>query len=64
VGRIAREHNDAICASLNPAQREELARLLRMIADDQGLIPGVHPGYGRMGAAPRVPSHTHKEDPS
>jgi len=49
VGRIARQHNDALCAALSEREREQLATLLRRIADEQGLTPGVHPGYSRIG---------------
>lgn len=45
VGAVARVHDDAICAALDPAERGRLRALLARIADDQGLTPGVHPGY-------------------
>jgi DNA-binding MarR family transcriptional regulator len=48
IGRIARQHQDALCASLTGEEREKLAELLRKIADEQGLTPGVHPGYRRL----------------
>jgi DNA-binding MarR family transcriptional regulator len=41
---------DALLRALEPAEREQLASLLRRIAADQGLTPGVHPGYRRMRA--------------
>jgi DNA-binding MarR family transcriptional regulator len=47
IGQAARLHNQAICAALNEQEREELACLLSRIADQQGLTPGVHPGYKR-----------------
>jgi DNA-binding MarR family transcriptional regulator len=50
IGKIAREHNDALLAALPPREREHLSRLLQVIADDQGLTPGVRPGYSRFGA--------------
>jgi DNA-binding MarR family transcriptional regulator len=40
---LTRAHQDRICASLAPAERQELTRLLQKIATDQGLRPGVHP---------------------
>jgi DNA-binding MarR family transcriptional regulator len=49
VGRIACEHDEAICATLTPAERQQLNSLLRRIADQQGLTPGVHPGYRWLG---------------
>jgi hypothetical protein len=49
VGKVAREHDDAICTALTPDERETLGGLLRRIADQQGLTPGVHPGFSRLG---------------
>jgi DNA-binding MarR family transcriptional regulator len=40
---LTRAHQDRICTSLAPAERQELARLLQKIATEQGLRPGVHP---------------------
>jgi DNA-binding MarR family transcriptional regulator len=48
IGRIAREHREKICASLSASEQEQLAELLGRIAAEQGLTPGVHPGYRRM----------------
>jgi DNA-binding MarR family transcriptional regulator len=48
IGRLAREHQDALCAALGAAEREQLASLLRRIADQQGLTPLVHPGYRNL----------------
>jgi DNA-binding MarR family transcriptional regulator len=45
IGKVGREHDDALCRSLDPAERETLRALLSRIAEDQGLRPGVHPGY-------------------
>jgi len=45
VGQVARQHQEALCAALSPEERDTLAELLRKIADQQGLTPGVHPGY-------------------
>jgi hypothetical protein len=33
---------------LTAAEREQLGELLQKIAIEQGLSPGVHPGYRRM----------------
>jgi DNA-binding MarR family transcriptional regulator len=52
IGQVAREHQEALCAALNGEEREQLAALLRRIADQQGLTPGVHPGFGRLGPKP------------
>lgn len=48
IGRIAREHQEVLCASLTAAEREKLGELLQRIAEEQGLTPGVHPGYRRL----------------
>jgi DNA-binding MarR family transcriptional regulator len=45
IGRISRAHEAEICASLDDAERAVLVGLLQRIADQQGLTPGVHPGY-------------------
>ncbi len=49
IGRVAREHDEALCAALTAAERERLAALLLRIAEQQGLKPGVHPGFRRLG---------------
>jgi DNA-binding MarR family transcriptional regulator len=49
IGQVAREHQDAFCAALDESERARLADLLRRIAHEQGLTPGVHPGYRRLG---------------
>ena len=48
IGRIAQEHQEALCASLTAAEREKLGELLQRIAEEQGLTPGVHPGYRHL----------------
>jgi DNA-binding MarR family transcriptional regulator len=52
IRRLSREHNDALCTPLSNTEREMLASLLSRIADHQGLTPGVHPGYRRLGQQP------------
>jgi DNA-binding MarR family transcriptional regulator len=49
IGRVAREHEDALLSALGSGERGELAALLLRIADQQGLVRGVHPGYQRLG---------------
>jgi DNA-binding MarR family transcriptional regulator len=48
ISGIAREHTDSLCDSLTATEREHLGELLQKIAAEQGLSPGVHPGYRRM----------------
>jgi DNA-binding MarR family transcriptional regulator len=49
IGKVAREHQDALLSALNKGERDELSTLLLRIADQQGLVRGVHPGYQRLG---------------
>ena len=51
LGPIGAAHEDDICTALTPAERGQLAGLLGRIAGQQGLTPGVHPGYQQLGAA-------------
>jgi DNA-binding MarR family transcriptional regulator len=48
IAQVAREHQQALCAALSDNEREQLAQLLKRIADEQGLRPGVHPGFSRL----------------
>jgi len=48
IGRIAREHQHALCAALTPEEQETLTGLLSRISEQQGLTPGVHPGFRRL----------------
>lgn len=51
--RVSREHREQLCASLSEGEQEQLAALLQRIADQQGLRPGVHPRYARLGSKSR-----------
>jgi DNA-binding MarR family transcriptional regulator len=53
IGKVAREHQEALLSTLNREERDQLAALLLKVADQQGLVRGVHPGYRRMGSAKR-----------
>jgi DNA-binding MarR family transcriptional regulator len=56
IGRVGREHQDALCAALDESERAQLAGLLARIAAEQGLTPGVHPGFRRLGCVePKKP---------
>jgi len=48
IGKVAKEHQDALLSALNSEERDKLTGLLRRIADAQGLTRGVHPGYQRL----------------
>jgi DNA-binding MarR family transcriptional regulator len=52
IGEVAREHGQALLAGLSAAEQAELNRLLSLVAREQGLTPGVHPGYAKIGATP------------
>ena len=49
LARVAREHELAITAALDADERARLLVVLRRLADEQNLSPGVHPGFRRMG---------------
>jgi DNA-binding MarR family transcriptional regulator len=49
VGKLNAEHLESLCAALDAGEREQLEQLLERIAREQGLQPGVHPGFARMG---------------
>ncbi len=46
---VSREHQASLCAALSEAERAQLAEFLRRIATEQGLSPGVHPGFRKLG---------------
>ena len=49
IGKVAREHQDALLSTLSSEERAQLTELLHRVAEAQGLTPGVHPGYQRLG---------------
>jgi DNA-binding MarR family transcriptional regulator len=53
IGKVAREHQDALLSTLSNEERHQLTSLLVRIADQQGLVRGVHPGYRRLGSQKR-----------
>jgi len=50
IAPVGAAHEDEICAGLAPDERAQLHALLERIAEHQGLIPGVHPGYRQPSA--------------
>jgi DNA-binding MarR family transcriptional regulator len=46
---IAVAHEEAVCAGLSPEERQQLGALLERVAANQGLTPGIHPGYRLLG---------------
>jgi DNA-binding MarR family transcriptional regulator len=51
IGRVGQESQDALCAALDESERAQLADFLTRIVAEQGLTPGVHPGFRLMGGA-------------
>lgn len=49
IATISQQHNEALCAALNEEERAVLVGLLQRIADQQGLLRGVHPGFSTLG---------------
>lgn len=49
LSRVAAEHEENLCSALNKEERLQLRDLCRRIAEQQGLTPGVHPGYRQLG---------------
>lgn len=49
VGQVARAHDRDLCAALTADERDTLTALLARVAQQQGLAPGVHPGFRRLG---------------
>lgn len=52
ISKVAVQHNAALYAALSIEERETLTSLLQRVADQQGLTPGVHPGYSTLGKNP------------
>jgi DNA-binding MarR family transcriptional regulator len=50
IGKVAREHQEALLSALSAEERQTLGRLLLRVADQQGLVRGIHPGYQRLAA--------------
>jgi DNA-binding MarR family transcriptional regulator len=62
IGSVARKHQDALLSSISWEERNTLATLLLRIADHQGLLRGVHPGYQRLGRPKRSEANQGKSD--
>lgn len=48
IATVAIEHERAVTAGVDPDERDQLLALLQRLADEQGLTPGVHPGFRRL----------------
>jgi DNA-binding MarR family transcriptional regulator len=51
IGRAAEAHEERICQGLSKAERVQLTALLNKVAARQGLAPGIHPGYRKLGGS-------------
>jgi len=49
LNEVAIAHEEAVCAGLDPKERQQLVALLQRVAANQALEPGIHPGYRLMG---------------
>jgi DNA-binding MarR family transcriptional regulator len=49
---VAMAHEADVTTALSAEDRRVLVDLLRRVADQQGLTPGVHPGYRRLPGPP------------
>jgi DNA-binding MarR family transcriptional regulator len=45
VREIGLQHEDELTTALDQEERRTLTELLQRVADQQGLVPGVHPNY-------------------
>lgn len=63
IATLARAHDDDLCQSLDETDRGQLAVLLGRIAEQQGLTPGVHPGYRHLNEIAE-PNTTHAKTPA
>jgi DNA-binding MarR family transcriptional regulator len=43
-------HEQQVCQTLAPEEYQQLTALLRRLAEQHGLTPGIHPGYRTVGA--------------
>ena len=48
LSTVAAKHEEALCAALTQDEKITLMALCQKIADQQGLTPGVHPGYRKL----------------
>jgi DNA-binding MarR family transcriptional regulator len=49
IMKLGAEHDERLCAGLNEKERGMLVGLLEKMVREQGLTPGVHPGFKWMG---------------
>ncbi|MFC1426501.1 MarR family winged helix-turn-helix transcriptional regulator [Streptacidiphilus sp. N1-12] len=54
--QAGRAHEEQICRGLSPEEHRQLTALLRQVAEEQGLTPGVHPGFRTVGSGKANPT--------
>jgi DNA-binding MarR family transcriptional regulator len=54
ISAVVKQHEQAMTAALGDEERAQLASLLRRIADEQALTPGVHPGFRHITRSSRA----------
>ena len=57
IAQAARQHQASLCACLSEEETIKLTELLNRIAAQEGLQPGVHPGYARLAASLKNEGH-------
>lgn len=55
VREVAMAHDADVTAALTDVERTQLVVLLQRVADQQGLLPGAHPGYRTLRVPRRAP---------
>lgn len=48
LAAVGAEHDDALVRGLDAGERAQLRALLVRVAEEQGITPGVHPGFRRL----------------
>jgi DNA-binding MarR family transcriptional regulator len=49
IARIRRELHNTLCAALDESEQVLLTSFLTRIAEEQQLLPGIHPGFRKLG---------------
>jgi len=62
LARASAEHESELTAGLSPEERARLVGLLQRVADDVGLVRGIHPGAAEHGGPRGVQAVADDED--
>jgi DNA-binding MarR family transcriptional regulator len=57
ISRVARAHRQDLLAALSDEEQATLSTLLQRVAEQQGLLVGVHPGYAKIGRPENESKH-------